>query len=264
MSSHEQLKDAIRNEYGSVARKALSDLAGAEELPVLADGGCCGSGADSCCGESAGLYAGADVERLPAGARSASRGCGNPVALASLAPGQAVLDLGAGGGIDVLLAAEQVGAEGRVIGLDMTDDMLVLARENARRAGAANVEFIKGEIEAIPLPDQSVDVIISNCVINLTMDKGQTLVEAFRVLRPGGRLAVSDIVFPGDPADIPPPWRRNAELWAGCVSGALGAAEYASLLAAAGFTDIDVDVARSWQVGGVAIGSAYVSARRPD
>jgi arsenite methyltransferase len=181
---------------------------------------------------------------LPEKAVLASLGCGNPTALAELSPGEIVLDLGSGGGIDVLLSAKRVGPEGKAYGLDMTDEMLSLARENQRRAGIRNVEFLKGEIENIPLPDNSVDVIISNCVINLSADKDSVLREAFRVLKPGGRLAVSDVVVLGDvPAEI----RRNIELWAGCVAGALHQDEYRSKLAKAGFEKMDVEPTRIFQ-----------------
>ena len=176
---------------------------------------------------------------------TASLGCGNPTALLALEPGQTVLDLGSGGGIDVLLSAKRVGPTGRAYGLDMTDEMLALARENQRKAGATNVEFLKGTIEAIPLPDNSVDVIISNCVINLSSDKDGVLREAFRVLKPGGRFAVSDVVVRGEvPADI----RRSMELWVGCIAGALEEKDYASKLAAAGFKDVEVEAWRVYNV----------------
>ena len=182
---------------------------------------------------------------VPADAVAVSLGCGNPTALIDLQPGQTVLDLGSGGGIDVLLSAKRVGPTGKVYGLDMTDDMLSLARENQRKAGATNVEFLKGTIEAIPLPDQSVDVIISNCVINLSADKDAVLREAFRVLKPGGRFAVSDVVIRGEvPAEI----RRSMELWVGCVAGALRDDEYASKLQAAGFLDVELEPWRVYQV----------------
>jgi SAM-dependent methyltransferase len=176
---------------------------------------------------------------------AASLGCGNPTALLELKPGQTVLDLGSGGGIDVLLSAKRVGPTGRAYGLDMTDEMLALARENQRKAGATNVEFLKGTIEAIPLPDNSVDVIISNCVINLSSDKDAVLREAFRVLKPGGRLAVSDVVVRGDvPAEI----RRSMELWVGCIAGALEEQEYAGKLRSAGFADVQVEPWRIYKV----------------
>ena len=181
---------------------------------------------------------------MPAEALAASLGCGNPTALAELRAGETVLDLGSGGGIDVLLSARRVGPTGKAYGLDMTDEMLALARENQQKAGLTNVEFLKGEIEQIPLPDDSVDVIISNCVINLSADKDRVLAEAFRVLKPGGRFAVSDVVVRGEvPAEI----RRNVELWIGCVAGALDESEYRAKLAAAGFEDIDIEPTRIYQ-----------------
>jgi arsenite methyltransferase len=221
------LPDAIRDKYGKAATGARTS---------------------SCCGGSCGdpitsnLYDASQTGTLPAEAVNASLGCGNPTAMIDLAPGQTVLDLGSGGGIDVLLSARRVGPTGKVFGLDMTDEMLALARENQQKAGATNVEFLKGEIEHIPLPDESVDVIISNCVINLSADKDQVLREAFRVLKPGGRFAVSDVVVRGTvPADI----RRSVELWVGCVAGALEESAYRSKLTAAGFTDADVE---PWRV----------------
>jgi SAM-dependent methyltransferase len=190
------------------------------------------------------LYEQAQKSELPTEAVLASLGCGNPTALAQLSPGEVVLDLGSGGGIDVLLSARRVGAEGKAYGLDMTDDMLALARENQRKSGLTNVEFLKGEIEDIPLPDASVDVVISNCVINLSADKDRVLAEAFRVLRPGGRFGVSDIVVRGD---VPPDLRRNIELWVGCVAGALEESEYRLKLASAGFEGIDVEPTRIYR-----------------
>ena len=181
---------------------------------------------------------------LPTDAVTGSLGCGNPTALADLRPGETVLDLGSGGGIDVLLSARRVGPNGKAYGLDMTDQMLTLARENQRKAGAENVEFLKGEIEAIPLPDASVDVIISNCVINLSADKDRVLAEAWRVLRPGGRLAVSDVVRR---RPVPEDLRHSIELWAGCVAGALEESEYRAKLAAAGFVEIEVEPTRIYR-----------------
>jgi SAM-dependent methyltransferase len=190
------------------------------------------------------LYSNAETAGLPAEAVAVSLGCGNPTALIDLKAGETVLDLGSGGGIDVLLSAKRVGPNGKVYGLDMTDDMLALARENQRKAGATNVEFLKGTIEAIPLPDNSVDVIISNCVINLSVDKDAVLREAFRVLKPGGRFAVSDVVIRGEvPAEI----RRSLELWVGCVAGALRDDEYVSKLQAAGFAEATVEPWRVYQ-----------------
>jgi arsenite methyltransferase len=187
------------------------------------------------------LYEDQEIADLPAGAIAASLGCGNPAALAELKPGEAVLDLGSGGGIDVLLSARRVGPSGKAYGLDMTDEMLALARENQRKARVENVEFLKGEIENIPLPDDAVDVIISNCVINLSADKDRVLAEAFRVLKPGGRFAVADILVRGE---MPTEIRRRLELWAGCVAGALVEADYRSKLARAGFCDIEIEPTR--------------------
>jgi len=208
----------------------------------------------ACCGAQAGaagnpisanLYAGSETAEIPADAVAASLGCGNPTALAELKPGETVLDLGSGGGIDVLLSARRVGPGGKAYGLDMTDEMLALARENQRKAGATNVEFLKGEIENIPLPDNSVDVIISNCVINLSANKDRVLAEAFRVLRPGGRFAVSDIVVRGT---MPPEVKRMVELWAGCIAGALEESDYRAKLEAAGFEAIDLEPTRIFTV----------------
>jgi arsenite methyltransferase len=223
----------------------------------VAEGGStgCGASASSCCGASStrgledpitsNLYGESQKADLPAEAVLASLGCGNPTALASLAPGETVLDLGSGGGIDVLLSAKRVGSTGKAYGLDMTDEMLELARANQRKAGIENVEFLKGEIENVPLPDESVDVIISNCVINLSVDKDRVLAEAFRVLKPGGRFAVSDVVVRGEvPAEI----RRSVELWVGCVAGALSESEYASKLARAGFEAIDIEPTRVYGI----------------
>jgi len=230
----QSIKEIVRARYGEAARSVQSQKAAS----------CCGS--DCCAAESAdpisvGLYDESEKAGLPAEAILASLGCGNPTALAELRPGEVVLDLGSGGGIDVLLSARRVGPTGKAYGLDMTDDMLALARENQRKAGVENVEFLRGEIEAIPLPGGAVDVIISNCVINLSADKGAVLREAFRVLRPGGRFAVSDIVLRGE---LPEEAQRSLALWTGCVAGALSEPEYRDLLAAAGFTDVDVEPTR--------------------
>ena len=214
------------------------------------------SGGSSCCGASSGIGRGCDPitsnlydasqsKQVPEEAMLASLGCGNPTALAELKPGEIVLDLGSGGGIDVLLSARRVGPSGKAYGLDMTDEMLALANENKRKAGAENVEFLKGEIEHIPLPDNSVDVVISNCVINLSADKGQVLREAYRVLKPGGRFAVSDVVTRGE---IRPEIRQNILLWVGCVAGALEDVEYRSKLAAAGFEQIEIEPTRVYRV----------------
>jgi SAM-dependent methyltransferase len=208
---------------------------------------CCGASA-SCCDDNVStevaLYGADTIAALPEGVVTTSFGCGNPIAIASLRPGEVVLDLGSGGGLDVLLAAQRVGAHGYVYGLDMTDEMLAVARRNADKVGATNVAFLKGDIEAIPLPSNTVDVIISNCVINLSPDKGQVLNEAFRVLKPRGRLAVSDIVIDGDLNGLPVSEAqiRAGLNWAGCIAGALTRDEYQSLLADAGFTDIVVDI----------------------
>ncbi len=191
------------------------------------------------------LYSDEQVTGLPIEAIAASLGCGNPTALAQLHPGEIVLDLGSGGGIDVLLSARRVGPTGKAYGLDITDEMLDLARENQRKAGTENVEFLKGEIEQIPLPDNSVDVIISNCVINLSSDKDRVLAEAFRVLRPGGRFAVSDIVVRGE---VPEKIRRNIELWIGCIAGVLAEQEYRTKLTRAGFTSIDIESTRIYRL----------------
>ncbi len=228
----DSIKEAVRQRYSQAALRA--------------GGSCCG-GAQ--CGDTspitANLYGNDETGALPEAAVLASLGCGNPTALAELNPGETVLDLGSGGGIDVLLSARRVGPAGKVFGLDMTDEMLALARENQRKAGADNVEFLKGEIEAIPLPDNSVDVIISNCVINLSGDKDRVLREAFRVLKPGGRFAVSDVVTRGE---IPGQLRRDILLWVGCIAGALEENEYRAKLAAAGFEAISVEPTRIYRV----------------
>jgi ubiquinone/menaquinone biosynthesis C-methylase UbiE len=223
------VKDVVREKYAEAA------------LRVSAPAGCCGNSDKRHDPVTANLYDAAQIGALPEKAVLASLGCGNPTALAELKPGETVLDLGSGGGIDVLLSARRVGPTGKAYGLDMTDEMLALARENQKKAGAENVEFLKGEIEAIPLPDASVDVIISNCVINLSGDKDKVFREAFRVLKPGGRIAVSDIVTRGE---IPAEVRKNMLLWAGCLAGALEDKEYSAKLAAAGFTDIGIEVTR--------------------
>ncbi len=230
------VKQAVEERYARAAKRVVLRQA---------PGGCCGGTQPDCDPVSRDLYSDGEKAVLPEDAVVASLGCGNPTALAELRPGETVLDLGSGGGIDVLLSARRVGPEGKAYGLDMTDDMLALARENQRKAGVTNVEFLKGEIEAIPLPGDAVDVIISNCVINLSGDKPKVLREAFRVLRPGGRFAVSDVVVQGA---MPEVIRSNLELWAGCISGALEETEYRRLLAEAGFTDVDVEVTRVYDV----------------
>ena len=263
------LQDAIREKYGEIAR-------------AVGTAGCCGPTACGCDDPiTSNLYSSAETADVPDAAVAVSLGCGNPTALIDLQPGQTVLDLGSGGGIDVLLSARRVGPTGKVYGLDMTDDMLALARENQRKAGATNVEFLKGTIEAIPLPDQSVDVVISNCVINLSVDKDAVLREAFRVLKPNGVFAVSDVVIRGE---VPAQVRKSLELWIGCVAGALRDDEYVAKLRAAGFADVDVNPWRFYrsedaraflaqagidadavapQVDGK-IASAFIRARKPE
>ena len=227
--SETNIKELVKEKYGEAARRAATG----------GDASCC---APACCGGerdpiSSELYSLSETAGLPAAAVSASLGCGNPTALAELNEGETVLDLGSGGGIDVLLSARRVGPTGKVYGLDMTDDMLALARENQRKAGVTNVEFLKGELENIPLPDASVDVIISNCVVNLSVDKDRALSEAFRVLKPGGRFAVSDVVVRGAvPAEV----RKSVELWIGCLAGALEEKEFEAKLTRAGFTDVEI------------------------
>jgi SAM-dependent methyltransferase len=233
--SETNIKDVVKEKYGQAALRATS-------------GGsfCCGATATSGCADpiTSNLYEALQTEGIPEEALLASLGCGNPTALAKLNPGETVLDLGSGGGIDVLLSGKRVGPTGKAYGLDMTDEMLALANENKRKAGAKNVEFLRGEIEHIPLPDNSVDVVISNCVINLSSDKAQVLREAFRVLKPGGRFAVFDVVTRGE---IAPEIRKNVLLWIGCVAGALDENEYRSKLAAAGFEQVDVEPTRIYR-----------------
>jgi arsenite methyltransferase len=237
MNSKEEIKTTVQERYG---KAALDVLQGSK-------GGCgCGCASSEAASDpiTADLYDESQIGNIPAEALLASLGCGNPTALARLEPGQTVLDLGSGGGIDVLLSARRVGPTGKAYGLDMTDEMLALAEENKKKSGLTNVEFLKGEIENIPLPDNSVDVIISNCVINLSADKDQVLREAFRVLKPGGLFAVSDVVTRGD---IPFEIRRSIELWAGCMAGALEESEYEQKLSAAGFTEIQIEPTRIYQ-----------------
>jgi SAM-dependent methyltransferase len=233
------IKDIVQEKYSGMARRvATSD----EPASCCQATTCCTPEADPI---TSGLYDETEKSGLPEKAVLASLGCGNPAALAQLKPGEVVLDLGSGGGIDVLLSAQRVGPTGRAYGLDMTDDMLTLARENRRKAGVMNVEFLKGEIENIPLPDNSVDVIISNCVINLSADKDKVLREAHRVLKLGGRFAVSDVVVRGEvPAEV----RRSMELWVGCIAGALEEREYIKKLAAAGFDSIDIEPTRVYTI----------------
>src|SRR5687767_11723013 len=245
------LTETVRERYGAAARRVLEGVEDAKAIGAS----CCGP-VSSCCGGAAfdgttdpitsNLYVMGETAELPEAAVLASLGCGNPTALAQLNPGEVVLDLGSGGGIDVLLSARRVGPDGKAYGLDMTDEMLALANENKKRAGVENVEFLRGEIENIPLPDNSVDVIISNCVINLSADKDRVLAEAFRVLKPGGRFAVSDVVVRGD--DVPESVRRSMELWVGCLAGALEEGSYREKLARAGFDSVDVEPTRIYSV----------------
>ena len=235
------IKTIVQEKYGVAALRVVEQGAKGSCCDYLS---CC-STKDSITGD---LYDILEKESLPDAAVLASLGCGNPSALAELSPGEIVLDLGSGGGIDVFLSAKRVGPNGKAYGLDMTDEMLALARENQKKAGIANVEFIKGEIENIPLPDNSVDVIISNCVINLSGDKDKVLREAFRVLKPGGRLAVADIVTLGG---VPEEIRKNVLLWAGCVAGALEDSEYREKLAASGFTNIDINSTRVYHANDI-------------
>lgn len=276
MEKKTDIREVVRDRYASAARQVKQG-----------GGGCCGpvDTSDGCCGSDAkdvitqDLYSADELTGIPDAAALASLGCGNPTALAQLNPGEVVLDLGSGGGIDVLLSARRVGPSGKAYGLDMTDEMLELARRNQREAGVTNAEFLKGTIEDVPLPDGAVDVIISNCVINLSPDKDRVFGEAYRVLRPGGRFAVSDIVVQGD---LPEGLRRNLEAWSGCVAGALHEDDYRSKLASAGFSDIEIEVTRVYddaEVLGLAreygvdvtaeqlargrLCSAFVRARRP-
>ena len=254
MEMESDVRQAVQTRYGALARAVRR-------------------GGESCCGPACctpedpigqNLYKAAETADLPKEAVNASLGCGNPTAMIDLHDGQTVLDLGSGGGIDVLLSAKRVGPTGKAYGLDMTDEMLELARENQRRAGATNVEFLKGDIDAIPLPAASVDVVISNCVINLAPDKGKVLAEAFRVLKPGGRFAVSDIVVRGE---LSPAIRRDMELWVGCLAGALEETEYARLLKAAGFEDVSIEAWRVYDSMGEPKGtfaSAFIRALKPN
>ena len=278
----EGLKQRVRERY---AEAALSVLGEAED-----SGSCCGGGA-SCCGVAesgeraalevdmvCGSYSEAERDELPQLAAEASLGCGNPVGLATLSAGEVVLDLGSGGGIDVLLSARRVSPGGKAYGLDMTDEMLELARRNQTEAGVENAEFLKGEIEAVPLPDDHVDVVISNCVINLSTEKPRVIGEAFRVLKPGGRFAVSDVVFLGEKGRLPASVVRSVELWSGCISGALEKSEYERLLSQAGFEEVAVEVTHTYppeQIAGqsgedvealraVPVASAFLRARKPE
>jgi arsenite methyltransferase len=256
----QELRTLIQEKYGAAARQAA-----AHAQVTGCCGGSCGpqtgarqaAGADDLSCITGGLYSESELGSVPDTAAAASLGCGNPTALIDLRPGDTVLDLGSGGGIDVILTARRVGPTGKAYGLDMTDDMLALARENQRKAGVQNVEFLKGEIESIPLPDASVDVIISNCVINLSADKDRVLREAFRVLKPGGRFAVSDVVSRGE---VPAHIRRDAEAWIGCVAGALDEKEYRRKLEAAGFENVELDTWRSYDFAGGLFASAFIRA----
>jgi arsenite methyltransferase len=239
------LTAVVREKYGEAARRVLNG----EGIPADCCGktGCCsGAAAPSCDPITSNLYATGETDELPSAAVLASLGCGNPSALAELHAGEVVLDLGSGGGIDVILSARRVGPTGKAYGLDMTDDMLALAKQNAAEANVTNVEFLRGQIEQIPLPSNSVDVIISNCVINLSGDKRAVLAEAFRVLKPGGRFAVSDVVVRGE---VPPEVRRNMELWVGCVAGALEEQEFLALLTAVGFENPSIEPTRVYEAG---------------
>jgi len=233
--SDTNIKEIVKEKYGEAALRAKTG-----------GSACCGASASTghCDPITSNLYAAEQTSQIPEEALLASLGCGNPTALAQLRPGEIVLDLGSGGGIDVLLSAKRVGPNGKAFGLDMTDEMLALANDNKKKAGAENVEFLKGEIEHIPLPDNTVDVVISNCVINLSADKGQVLREAFRVLKPGGRFAVSDVVTRGE---IRPEIRKNMLLWVGCVAGALDEKEYRGKLESAGFEQVDVEPTRVYR-----------------
>jgi SAM-dependent methyltransferase len=235
---NENIKEVVRDKYAQAAVRAATGRSS-----------CCGtspaSASDCCDPITSNLYGDSEAATVPEGALRASLGCGNPTALAKLQPGEVVLDLGSGGGIDVLLSAKRVGPNGRAYGLDMTDEMLTLAEENKLKSGLTNVEFLKGEIENIPLEPDFVDVVVSNCVINLSGDKDRVLREAFRVLKPGGRFAISDVVVRGD---VPPEIRKNMELWVGCVAGALSETEYREKLAAAGFESVDIEATRVYNV----------------
>jgi SAM-dependent methyltransferase len=241
VDDREQLKASVKEKYGAAALRVVQ---GETSSSCCGSSGCCGSTIEAWDPITANLYDEGQTSGIPAEALLASLGCGNPTALAQLNPGETVLDLGSGGGIDVLLSAKRVGATGKAYGLDMTDDMLALANENKRKAGVENVEFLKGEIEHIPLPDESVDVIISNCVINLSADKHQVLTEAFRVLKPGGRFAVSDVIVRGD---VPVAVRKNMELWIGCVAGALEERQFLSLLREVGFENPSIEPTRVYR-----------------
>lgn len=241
LADRDQLKASVKEKYGSAALRVVDGDTAAE---CCGSSGCCGSTTEAWDPITADLYDEGQTAGIPAEALLASLGCGNPTALAQLNAGETVLDLGSGGGIDVLLSARRVGPTGKAYGLDMTDEMLALANENKRKAGAENVEFLRGEIEHIPLPDNTVDVIISNCVVNLSADKRQVLTESFRVLKPGGRFAISDVVVRGD---VPASIRKNMELWIGCVAGALEEQEFLSLLSEVGFENPSIEPTRVYK-----------------
>jgi len=238
--AEQDIKQVVKDKYGKAALKVVAG----DEASCCSTSACCGTDA-AADPITSNLYSEGETASLPAAAVAASLGCGNPTALADLQAGETVLDLGSGGGIDVLLSARRVGPTGKAYGLDMTDEMLTLARDNQRKAGVDNVEFLKGEIEQIPLPGASVDVVISNCVINLSADKDRVLAEAFRVLKPGGRFAASDVVVRGE---VPSAIRKSVELWIGCVAGALEEHEYRDKLAQAGFEGIDVEPTRVYRM----------------
>src|SRR4028118_322420 len=275
--ANEGLKGQVRRRYAEAAL-AIQGI-GEDDEASCVDASCCGNDSQASKVDlTGGSYSAEELGGLPASAKAASLGCGNPVALATLSPGEVVLDLGSGGGIDVLLSARRVSPGGKAYGLDMTDEMLELARWNQREAGVENVEFLKGEIEDIPLPDDHVDVVISNCVINLSTEKEKVLREAQRVLKPGGRFAVSDIVFLGDKSLLPTELVQEVEMWSGCVSGALEKEEYEWLLKAAGFDEVSIEVTRvhspeaitEWRgedaaqmLCEVPIASAFARARKP-
>ncbi len=250
----EHLREAVRTRYAGAALQVL-DTDSASKASCCGPS-CCQPGADAENPITSDLYTQMELGEIPVAAALASLGCGNPTALAELQPGEKVLDLGSGGGIDVLLSAKRVGPTGFAYGLDMTDPMLELAERNRKEAGIENVQFLKGLIEEMPLPNDSVNVIISNCVINLSADKAQVLREAYRVLSPGGRFAVSDIVVQGD---LPPALRQDMESWAGCIAGALEKNTYRSLLSAAGFVDIDIEVTRRYSLDDIASSGANAS-----
>ncbi|HET6261083.1 MAG TPA: arsenite methyltransferase [Chloroflexia bacterium] len=247
-----EIRETVRERYGQAALKVLSGTGSASCCGSEGDSACCGTGATTATGGdpiTSNLYVSGEASEVPTEALLASLGCGNPTALARLNPGETVLDLGSGGGIDVLLSARRVGPTGFAYGLDMTDEMLALAEENLRKSGLENVKFLKGYIEEIPLPDNSVDVVISNCVINLSADKQKVLKEAFRVLKPGGRFAVSDVIVRGQAPD----WvLRSMEAWTGCIAGALHEDTYKQLLSGSGFEDVGIEITRTYAASDVA------------